>query len=157
MSLLISIPGWADLALANALFDLNGTLALDGQMADSTRERLTALGEILTLFVMSADTHGTLEQVCAGLPLHVHRVQMELGAPAKLAFLESLGPQQTVTVGNGRNDVLMLKAAALGIAILGPEGAAKEALLAADLAFFSIDQALDALLYPKRLVATLRG
>lgn len=157
MSLLISIPGYADLTLTSALFDLNGTLALDGLIADSTRERLISLSESLALYVMSADTHGTLEQVCAGLPLAIHRVQTDLGAPAKRAFLETLDPQRTVTVGNGRNDVLMLQAAALGIVVLGAEGAAKDALLAADVVFSSINHALDALLHPKRLVATLRG
>jgi soluble P-type ATPase len=157
MPVTVSIPGWDTLSLTNALFDLNGTLALDGIMAESTRERLTVLGDVLTLYVMSADTHGTLEQVCAGLPLTIQRVQTPLGAPAKRQLLESLGPQQTVAIGNGRNDVLMLDAAALGIAIIGPEGAAKEALLAADLVFRSIDEALDSLLNPARLLATLRG
>jgi soluble P-type ATPase len=157
MSVTVSIPGWDTLSLTNALFDLNGTLALDGIMAESTRERLTVLGDVLTLYVMSADTHGTLEQVCGDLPLTIQRVQTPLGAPAKRQLLESLGSQQTVAVGNGRNDVLMLKAAALGIAIIGPEGAAKEALLAADLVFSSIDEALDSLLNPARLLATLRG
>ena len=157
MPVTVSIPGWDTLSLANVLFDLNGTLAQDGMIAESTRERLTALGDVLTLYVMSADTHGTLEQVCADLPLIIQRVETPLGAPAKRQWLESLGPRQTVAVGNGRNDILMLETAALGIAIIGPEGAAKEALLAADLVFRSIDEALDSLLNPARLLATLRG
>jgi len=91
MPVTVSIPGWDTLSLANVLFDLNGTLAQDGMIAESTRERLTALGDVLTLYVMSADTHGTLEQVCADLPLIIHRVETPLGAPAKRQWLESLG------------------------------------------------------------------
>ena len=50
----------------------------------------------------------------------------------------------------------MLQEAALGIAVLGPEGLAAEALLAADVVVASIEDALDLLLRPHRLVATLR-
>jgi soluble P-type ATPase len=157
MTLGVSIPGWGELRVTHVFFDLNGTLACDGFIADSTRARLTTLGQQLSLYVMSADTHGTLELVTADLPLQAQRVRRELGAPEKLDFLIGLGADQTIAVGNGRNDVAMLEAAALGIAILGPEGAATAALLAADLVFNRIDDALDCLLNPKRLVATLRG
>jgi soluble P-type ATPase len=157
MGLSIIIPGRGTLQIKNVLFDLNGTLACDGIIAESTRDRLKVLGENLALYVMSADTHSTLEHVTVGLPLQVRRVRQELGAPEKRIFLNELGAHQTAAVGNGRNDVEMLEAAALGMVILGPEGAAKEALLAADLFFGHIDDALDCLLNPKRLMATLRG
>jgi len=61
-----------------------------------------------------------------------------------------------VAIGNGANDAAMLQEAALGIAVLGPEGLAAEALLAADVVVASIEDALDLLLRPHRLVATLR-
>ncbi len=157
MAIDILIPGRGELHLVHVLFDLNGTLACDGLLADSTRTRLTQLGRDLVLYVMSADTHGTLDEVIDGLPLQARRVQGTLGAAEKLAFLKALGANQTVAVGNGQNDVAMLKAAALGIAILGPEGIAGEALLAADVCFGDIDAALDSLAHPRRLVATLRG
>jgi len=157
MAITIDIPGRGLLHIENVLFDLNGTLACDGMIAESTRERLQKLGASLTLYVMSADTYGTLDDVTAGLPLQVHRVQQTLGAAEKRAFLEALGADRTVTMGNGRNDVEMLTAALLGMVIVGPEGAAKEAFLAADLCFSQIDDALDCLLSPRRLMATLRG
>ncbi|HVO70812.1 MAG TPA: hypothetical protein VMT24_12250 [Aggregatilineaceae bacterium] len=157
MVLSISIPGWGDLHVTNAMFDLNGTLACDGLIADSTRDRLKVLGDTLALYIMTADTHGTLDQVTAGLPVQVQRVQQPLGAAEKHDFLVRLGAGQTVAVGNGGNDVEMLQAAALGIVILGPEGAASAALRSADLVFGHIDDALDSLIHPRRLVATLRG
>ena len=51
----------------------------------------------------------------------------------------------------------MLQAAALGIAVIGPECAAAEALAAADIVAPNILAALDLLLNPLRLVATLRS
>ncbi|MBN1562922.1 MAG: ATPase P, partial [Anaerolineae bacterium] len=111
--LALSIPGFGDLMIDAVLFDLNGTLACDGLIADSTRERLKRLSQTLTLYVMSADTHGTLGTVTADLPLHIRRVKQNLGAGAKHEFLLELGADRTIAVGNGRNDVDMLRAAAL--------------------------------------------
>ncbi|MBV9327442.1 MAG: hypothetical protein JO020_15490 [Chloroflexi bacterium] len=50
----------------------------------------------------------------------------------------------------------MLREAALGIAIVGPEGLAAGALAAADVVVPSISDALGLLRNPKRLIATLR-
>jgi soluble P-type ATPase len=154
MTLAVSIPGFGDFVFACALFDFNGTLACDGVIIDSTLHRL---GFDLDLYIMSADTHGTLSQVTADLPVTIRRVSQVPGGPEKKAFLDHLGCHQTIVFGNGRNDAAMLEAAALGITILGCEGAAAEALLAADLVFVSIDDALDSLISPQRLVASLRG
>jgi len=157
VSIEIAVPGWRNLRLENVLFDLNGTLACDGRIAAPTRERLASLAKHATIYIMSADTHGTLERETAGLPVRVRRTEPGPGAAQKLALLRELGVQNTVAVGNGHNDVEMLRAAALALAILGPEGAAMQALLVADAVFATIDDALDSLLYPRRLVATLRG
>jgi soluble P-type ATPase len=157
MTLAVSIPGFGDFVFACALFDFNGTLACDGVIIDSTLQRLNRLSFDLDLYIMSADTHGTLSQVTADLPATIRRVSQVPGGPEKKAFLDHLGCHQTIVFGNGRNDAAMLEAAALGITILGCEGAAAEALLAADLVFVSIDDALDSLISPQRLVASLRG
>ena len=76
---------------------------------------------------------------------------------AKRAYIEMLGDDCTVAIGNGLNDHLMLQAAALSIAVLQDEGLAKESLWAADVLTRSITDAIDLLLYPLRLVATLRA
>jgi len=157
MSIEVVIPEWKTIRIENVLFDMNGTLAVGGKIAPSTRERLARLADVVQVYVMSADTHGTLEDELSGLPLTVKRVGPGIGASQKRAFLEELGPDHTVAVGNGRNDVAMLQGAVIGIVIIGLEGAAQPALLAAELVFPSIDAALDCLLMPKRLVATLRG
>jgi soluble P-type ATPase len=70
--------------------------------------------------------------------------------------VDGLGAGQVVAIGNGANDVDMLRTSALGIAVLGPEGLATPALLAADVVVASIDDGLDLLLQPKRLIASLR-
>ena len=77
-------------------------------------------------------------------------------AEAKVSYIQSLGTEKTVAVGNGRNDRLMLKDAALGIVVIQTEGTAVEALSAADLVVPGILEALDLLLHRRRLKATLR-
>jgi soluble P-type ATPase len=52
---------------------------------------------------------------------------------------------------------MMLEAAALGIAVCGAEGAAAHVLQAGDIVVGRIVDALDLLLHPKRLMATLRA
>ena len=153
----LNIPGWGEHRFSVAVLDFNGTLAQNGQLAENTRALLQRLGGQLELYVISADTHGTLAQMIAGLPLAMRRIQGELGAEEKRRLVLELGAERTIALGNGRNDAAMLREAALGIAILGAEGAAVETLLAADLVFPHIDNALESLLNPRRLLATLRG
>jgi P-type E1-E2 ATPase len=77
-------------------------------------------------------------------------------ASQKAAFVRGLGAEHVVAIGNGANDAAMLQKAAIGIAVLGPEGLALEALLAADVVAPDILTALELLQDPARLVATLR-
>lgn len=70
--------------------------------------------------------------------------------------MEELGPHATAAIGNGLNDVPMLRAAALGIAVIGPEGAGGATLAAADVVVLSIEAALGLLGDPLTLTATLR-
>jgi soluble P-type ATPase len=78
-------------------------------------------------------------------------------AATKADYVRQLGGQATVTIGNGRNDRMMLEQAALGIAVLGEEGTATAAILAADVVVRDVFSALELLRNPRRLVATLRS
>jgi soluble P-type ATPase len=93
----------------------------------------------------------------AGLPCRVSVLGKDNQAEAKLHYVQELGLERTVCIGNGRNDRLMLKAAALGLAVVLAEGIAGETIQAADIVSRSINDALDLLLNPLRLTATLRS
>lgn len=152
----IAIPGNKTLRLEHLAMDYNGTLACDGALLPGVAERLTALAASLTLHVVTADTFGKVTAAMHGLPCAVHILPQAGQSHAKMAYVAELGRSHTVCIGNGRNDKLMLQAAALGIAIIGPEGAALDTLHAADVITPDILAALDLLLNPLRLVATLR-
>ncbi|PKO20316.1 MAG: ATPase P [Chloroflexi bacterium HGW-Chloroflexi-1] len=152
----VSIPGWHTLELAHLVLDLNGTIALDGQVLPGVAERLAALSAELTVHLVTADTQGQAAQSAERLGLHLFRIVPGDEVGQKLSLVAQLGPAQTVAIGNGANDARMLAAAVLGIAVLGPEGLATAALQAAEVVTRRIEDALDLLLCPKRLVATLR-
>ncbi len=153
----IEMPGRESLALKNIVLDFNGTIALDGIILPGVRERLNALAEGLDIYILTADTYGTVNKACTGINCKVVIVQGYPVAVEKLKFIVELGRQATATVGNGTNDCLMLKESALGVCVTGPEGTSAEALSAADIVVRDINHVLELFLNPKRLVATLRG
>lgn len=154
----IVIPGREpELELNYLLLDINGTLTVDGDLITGVEERLAILKEQLAIYLLSADTFGKAELNAGRLGLELLRVNQERGGDDKLEFLQKLDSRRTGAVGNGYNDVPMLEAAALSIAVLGPEGCSREALMKADIVVNHINDALDLLLKPQRLVATLRA
>ena len=74
----------------------------------------------------------------------------------KAEFVDRLGADKVVAIGNGLNDRGMLKIARLGIIVAGSEGCAVESFLAADIQVASALDGLDILLEPRRLRATLK-
>jgi soluble P-type ATPase len=153
----ITIPGFGMLRLQHLVMDYNGTLAQDGHLLEGVAPRLGRLAVQIQLHVVTADTFGQAQSNLAGLPCKTVILPGENQAQAKLATIENLDRDQVVAIGNGRNDRLMLESAALGIAIIQGEGAAFETLSVAHVIMPDILSALDALLFPKRLIATLRS
>jgi len=155
--LTIDIPGHGVLELENLVLDLNGTLAQDGEVLDGVAEAVEALAPTLHIVVVTADTHGSADALLRPIGVeHMHVIARGREAEAKLDLVDELGGDSVVAIGNGANDALMLKDAALGIAIVGGEGASASVLQAADVVVTSIQDALGLLLEPRRLIATLR-
>lgn len=157
MPLVVDIPGYGSLHLARLVCDFNGTLAVDGILAPGVAARLSRLAANMEIHVVTGNTYGTAHQALVGLPVSV-QVLPEYGqAEAKLAAVSALDPNECAVLGNGRNDVAMLQAAALSIAVIGAEGVAPEVMTAADLVVPGSVAALDLFLKPRRLLAGLRA
>ena len=153
----IDVPGQGKIELTHLVLDYNGTLACDGILLNGVVERLDKLKQSIDIHVITADTFGNVRTQLKNIKCIVHlleRGQQDIG---KLRYIEQLGVSNTVCIGNGRNDNLMLEAAALGIAVLQTEGMARVTMLNADVIARDIGDALDLLLHTKRLVATLRS
>lgn len=147
------VPSRDPLRLEFVLLDQNGTLTDRGAPIAGGAELLRALAERVEVRILSADTFGTLREVARSLGARAQQVQT---GQEKAAVVAALGAERCAAIGNGANDAAMLAAAALGIAVLGPEGAAGAAVRAADVVCASIAEALALLLDERALAATLR-
>jgi soluble P-type ATPase len=114
----INIPGAQPLRLSHLILDYNGTLACDGSILPGVAECLKILAEHLDIHIVTADTFGNVRTQVAHLPVQLAVIPPGKQAQAKAAYTEKLGPANSVAIGNGRNDALMLQQSALGIAVM---------------------------------------
>jgi P-type E1-E2 ATPase len=152
----LRIPGRGLVELEHLVCDVNGTLTVDGQLFDGLVRPLTNLRDRLELHLITADTLGRQSLIDRQLNLQAVRLQPGDEALQKAAYVQRLGAQSVIAIGQGANDAGMLKEAALGISVFSEEGVAVETLLAADLVVSDIFTALNLLEKPLRIVATLR-
>lgn len=152
----IDIPGNNKFQFEHLVLDYNGTIAFDGALIAGVKECLAELSRKLTIHVITADTFGGVEKALRDIDCELAVIPLDRQDVAKLEFVEKIGCEKTVSMGNGANDRLMLKASALGVAIVAKEGAAFETLASADVVCTDIRSALSLLINPLRLIATLR-
>ncbi|NLO21138.1 MAG: ATPase P [Syntrophomonadaceae bacterium] len=154
----VSVPGrQSTLQLKNLLLDLNGTLAVDGKLINGVKEKIELLKDTLQIYILTADTYGAGREIAKELEVNWVMVDPEDGAQHKLGILNSMPAHNCVAIGNGYNDRLMLSRAALSIVVIEAEGCSMQALQAADIAVHSINDALNLLINPLRVIATLRA
>jgi len=153
----IDIPGVGEVNLEHVVFDVNGTLALDGKLLPGLPDHFQRLEKILQIHLLTADTHGKQSEIDQQLGLKAVRIQAGNEKEQKADYIHHLGANQTVAVGQGANDALMIEAARLGICVISPEGTALDTLLKADLVVPDILSALEILINPIRLKASLRN
>lgn len=153
----VTIPGLRIVVLEHLVLDYNGTLAVDGKMLEGIEERIATLARELTVHIVTGNSYGDAAERLKGLPCRVTCLEATRQGDAKRQYVERLGADRTAAIGNGRNDAPMLKAAALGIAVLGTEGLASDAATSADILVRHTIDALGLLLKPQRLIASLRS
>ncbi len=153
----LQIPGRGIIQLEHTVFDVNGTLAVDGVLIHEVADLIAVLRGKLDVRLLTADTHGRQVEIDQQLRFAADRLKPGgYEREQKADYVRALDAEKVVAIGNGSNDVDMLKAAAIGICVIGREGASSEAIAAADVVVLDIVDAIDLLLMPKRLIATLR-
>jgi len=153
----IPVPGREEtLAIQHLVLDFNGTLALDGRIKPGVADLLSELARQVQVHIVTAGTFGGVENEVQGIPCVLKILSGADQTGQKARYVEELGAGCTASIGNGRNDRAMLEKAKLGILVMQEEGAATPSLLAADVVCRDIVSALELLLHPLRLTATLR-
>ncbi|MBD3215139.1 MAG: hypothetical protein GF311_21210 [Candidatus Lokiarchaeota archaeon] len=152
------IPNFGEILIRNILFDVNGTVQFFGNISEDLNERFQKLKEIYNIFLVSADTRGNLEEIANRLQVKFIKITPKdiSESQAKNYQLDKLGKNETIAIGNGNNDSLMLKNSIIGILIIGSEGATIESLLNSDLVFTNPIDVLDFLMDDDAIIGTLR-
>lgn len=153
----VSIPGRNELEINHVVFDFNGTIATDGKLSAKVMEMIERLKHEVQVHIITSDTYGTARSACKDLGIDLVTLTTDKAAEQKKSYVERYGAGNTCCIGNGANDVLMFNACALAIMVIGDEGGAVQALLSADIVVTSIKDAIELLIMPQRIVATLRG
>ncbi|XPV69835.1 MAG: HAD family hydrolase [Halarcobacter sp.] len=153
----IKIPGKEPFEIKSIVFDYNGTIAIDGKLIEGVSENINELSNEFNFYVITADTYGTVEKELENTKCKVITIGKKSQDICKLDFIKELGSNTTLSVGNGRNDMLMLKESILGIAILQDEGLCSETLINSDLLVKSIFDIFSFLKDSNRLIATIRN
>lgn len=154
--LIYNIPGLGEINIENIVFDYNGTIAIDGELIAGVKELLVELKALANIYILTADTYGTVENKCSGLGATIKTFPKGKAAYYKKEIVESLESEKTICIGNGFNDIEMFKAARLSIAVVEKEGCSGKLLVHADVVVHSIIDAMEMLLKENRLKATLR-
>ena len=155
----IDIPGREHpLEIEALVLDYNGTIAKDGALIEGIPKRLIKLAEAVEVYVLTADTYGTVRGQCEPLGVTVRTFpHAGAGVCKEEIVLELRRNAKVCAVGNGFNDVQMMDAADFAVAVLDAEGMYAGLLPHADVLVRSAGGALDLFLKSDRLRATLRN
>ncbi len=153
----MEIPSRGAYSVEFLVLDMNGTISTDGRISGRFKDKINLLAKRLKVYILTADTRGDAQKRLGRMAAELVRIEGKEQAQQKKEFVSRIGAAKTVAVGNGYNDHLMVKEAALGIAVIGREGAATETIGNADVVVNEIADALDLILKPLRHQATLRG
>lgn len=155
--LIYKIPGREDIEIENIVFDYNGTIAVDGKILEGVKELLSELGKHLSVYILTADTYGTVKRECSDIDAKILTFPKENAGESKKGIVKNLGGEKTLCVGNGFNDIPMFKEAILSIAVIEGEGASGKLIVHADIVVRSILEAIEIILNKNKMKATLRN
>lgn len=152
----MDIPGFGKINIRNLVLDYNGTLAADGQLLPGMADLIIAVAKIVDIHVVTADTYGSASHQLSGLPIRLDILEKGNELIGKRNIIEHLGSKETMAIGNGRNDELMLEEAIVGVSVIGSEGCASVLFQCSDICVRDVRDAFGLLLKEGRLKATLR-
>jgi len=152
----VDIPGFGPVRLEHLVSDFTGTLSVGGALLPGVEEGLNRIAGFMKAQILTADTFGVAREALKGVNCTIRILTGDSHDVQKEAHVNELGALNVVALGNGNNDRRMLKAARVGIAVSEGEGCAVDAIRSADIHVNGAMDALNLLLNPKRLKATLR-
>ena len=152
----IDIPGYKKISAEHLVLDYNGTLAIDGKLIEGVKPLLEKISRHLIIHILTADTFGTSQNELASVKCKLEILKPFRQDAQKEQYVLNLGKDSVIAIGNGQNDALMLSVASLGILVIQKEGAFLKLAGDCEIVCLAITDALNLLLNPLRIIATLR-
>jgi P-type E1-E2 ATPase len=152
----VPIPGWGELSIEYLMIDFNGTVAVDGKLKKEVKDAIDRISRYVKVFIITADSYDSVDAELGTSNVTFIKVNKVSSGDEKAKVVKELGPEKIVAIGNGSNDVAMMRESALGIAVVGDEGCSAALVKEADIVVSDAMKALGLLMHPERLVATLR-
>ena len=149
-----SPKGIDEIEIDTIILDLNGTIAVNGVLVDGLIDRLNQLKNLgFKIYLFTGDQRGNAQDLAQETGI---KVEIATSTEEKEALTQKLDVNKTVAIGNARIDIGTFKRTKLRIATIQAEGIHTEILKYVDILVPSINDALDLLLHPDSLCATLR-
>ena len=148
-------PGQESIQIESILLDFEGTLATDRRVHPKAKDKINLLSKRTKIFILTTGEKEVVSKVLRNVKAEIIFLREGDASRDKMDLLKRLGADRTAAIGNGVDDVSVIEAAALGMAVMGKEGMAAEVSARADVFFKDILDALDFLLKPMRQKATL--
>ena len=153
----VNIPGREEsIRIEHVVLDYNGTIACDGRLIEGAAERIGELSKLAKVYILTADTYGTVRQQCEGIGAEVKTFAHAGAAVCKEEIVRELG-EHVCVIGNGFNDIQMMDLSELGICVIDREGAYSGLINHSDIIVNNALDALDLLLKTDRIKADLRN
>ncbi len=152
--MLIIGPNNSELVIETIVLDLNGTLAVYGNVSIETKSRILKLKSMgYRIVLISGDIRGNAAMVAKDL-----NIELFLGADSqeKAKQMQQFDKEKTAAIGNARIDIGTFDNAAISIATLQAEGIHSGIINHVDIIVPSINDALHLFIDVKSLEASLR-
>ncbi|KXK26667.1 MAG: Potassium-transporting ATPase B chain [candidate division WS6 bacterium OLB20] len=143
-----------EIEINTIVFDLNGTLQVQGSIPEGVRERLAKLRELgFSLVFFTGDARGNAHEIAEELGIEFRKC---VNGAEKEAAMSDFDKETTAAIGNARIDIGTFRNAKLAIGTLQAEGIHTGILKHIDVLVPSINDALDFFLDEAAFKATMR-
>ncbi len=149
-----NISGVGEMEINTIVMDLNGTLAIRGEVVKGVKEKLSELkGKGFKLILVSSDQRGNAKEISKELEIEFYAAKT---LEEKAKFMQNLNTENVAAIGNARVDIGLFSNAKLSIATLQAEGIHAGIIKHVDIIVPSIIDALNLLLDKDTISSTMK-
>lgn len=139
-----NVQGVGKITIDTVIFDLNGTLAVNGKLVEGVKDRIERLkNEGFRVYVVSTDHRGNGKELADDLGIEFIYAET---TNDKEDFIREFDPEMVAAIGNARVDIGLFDYARISIATMQAEGIHAAIFRFVDIIVTSVNDAIDILL-----------